>query len=169
MPKKRGNKNFVAIPIEGQTALGALADGTLVAVNVMTGEFTEDFYAISADIDTFVRALTASEGTPSSWGLAHGDYTVAEIDENLELSLLGPGSKIEQEQARRLVRKGSQFKFNNVVNDELIPTKTQRVKLKFVVQSGQHLDIWFKNRSGSVLTTGAIFEWSGTLYGRWIL
>ncbi len=167
--RSRNSKNFAALPVQGSLALSTLADDTVLKNNIHTGLFTEDFYAISADLQVMVRNLTSGEGEPSSWGLNHSDYSSPEVNENLNVSLLGPGNKIEQERSRRLVRDGGQL-IHLTAEDELIPLdRSHRVKLKFVCQSGKALEIWFKNRSGSALTTGAILEWHGKVYGRWIL
>ncbi len=169
MAKHKGKKGFVAIPIEGTLALSTLGDGAVLTSNVHTGEFTEDFYCISADIQVSVRALTAGEGMPSSWGVAHGDYSTTEIQEHLAVALLGPANKIEQERSRRLVRNVNSFE-SDPIDTTLIRSTDgeQRVKVRFMIQDGNHLSIWIKNRSGSALTTGAQLEWSGKLYGRWV-
>ncbi len=168
--KQSRRKNFVALPVTGQVALLTLADNTVVAANLHTGNFTEDFYAISADLEVSVRGLTSGEGPPASWGLSHSDYNVTEIKENLEVSLLGRGSKIEQERTRRLVRNGGQM-FKLVVGDaRMLPNDEaqRRVPLRFMIQEGFALNIWLMNRSASAYTTGAILEWFGTVYGRWV-
>ncbi len=167
--KGRRNRSFVAVPVEGQIALGALADATLIKGNLHTGLFTEDFFAISTDLQVSVRALTAGEGMPSSWGVNHSDYSVTEVDENLEVDLLGRGSKIEQEQARRLVRNGAGFESDPIITTTIRSVDgKQRVPLRFMVQEGFAVEIWFKNRSSAAMTTGGILEWHGTIYGRWV-
>ncbi len=167
--RSRNSKNFVAIPVQGSVALLTLADGIVIKANLHTGVFTQNLYVISADLQVMVRDLTSGEGEPSSWGLSHSDYTNTEIKENQEVNLLGPGNKIEQERSRRLVRDGGQL-IHLTAEDELIPLdRVHRIKVKFVVQEGKALEIWLKNRSGAPLTTGAVFEWHGKVYGRWIL
>ncbi len=170
MPKhsKRNNKGFTALPVTGSVALSTLGDGILIKAPVITGLFTEDFFVISADIQVMVRNLTSGEGEPSSWGLAHSDYTNTEIQEHLDVALLGRGSKQEMERQRRVVRKGGQL-VHLTAEDELIPLdKSHRVKCKFMIQEGFMLNIYLRNRSGAALTTGAIFEWNGVVYGRFI-
>ncbi len=167
--KHKKGKGFVALPVEGSAALGTIGDGAVVAANVHTGEFTEDFFAISADLQVQVRDLASGQGTPSSWGIAHGDYTVAEIQEHLGVSLLGPANKIEQERSRRLVRNVNSFESDPTEVDQIRSTDGEkRVKIRFMIEDGNHLNIWFKNRTGVAFTTGATLEWSGTLYGRWV-
>ncbi len=177
-PRKRKqsrSKNFVAIPIEGSIVIEALASKAVVIDDAFGGNLTEDLYAISADVQGQVIGLTAGEGDPSSIGFAHGDYSVGEIAENKVVVFLGPGSKIEQERARRLIRN-----VGPVLGDSLGAQTTMRLhgrggaglvrtKLKFTIQSGKDLIIFFYNNSGATLTTGASFRYSGTVYGRWLV
>ncbi len=161
-------KGFVALPVQGSLALSTLADQLVLKANVHTGVFSEDFFCISADLQVMVRGLTSGQGEPSSWGVNHSDYTAVEVAEHLAVSLLGRGSKIEQERLRRLVRNGAQM-IHLTAEDELIPLdRSHRVKCKFMIQEGFALEIWIQNRSGAALTTGAILEWNGTIYGRWV-
>lgn len=159
----------MALPVEGQLALGALVDGVIVKANVHTGLFAEDFFAISADLQVSVRDITVGEGFPASWGLNHSDYNVGEVAEHIDVSLLGRGSKIEQERLRRLVRNGGQFEFNSASRIGFIPMgPSRRIPLRFMIQEGFALEIWHRNRSGATMTTGAQLEWHGTVYGRWV-
>ncbi len=164
-----GYKNsFVALPVQGESVVGTPLDNGLIKANIMTGVFTEDFYAISADIQPIVTGLTSGQGEPMSWGISHSDYLVAEVTEHLGVTLLGRGSKIEQERLRRLVRNGGQL-VHLTAEDELVPLdRSHRIKLRFLVQEGFALEIWLQNRSGATLTTGATFRWHGIIYGKWI-
>ncbi len=160
----------MVLPVEGSLALSTLGDGAVLLANVHTGEFTEDFFCIGGDLQVSARALASGQGTPSSWGVAHGDYSVAEVQEHLAVSLLGPANKIEQERSRRLVRNVNSFESDPNEVDQIRSTDGKtRFKARFMIQDGNHLNIWFKNRSGVAFTTGGILEWSGKIYGRWVL
>ena len=141
--RRQTKKNFVAIPIESALSLGTLGDATIIKADIPTGVLTEDLFCISADVQISVNGVTAGELLPSTWRICHSDYDVTEVKKALEIVLLGPGNKIEQERSRRLVRKGGQFK-----NDPLVPSVlqmdgpgTKRLKLRFVVQNGKSLQI----------------------------
>lgn len=162
--------------MQGSKTLLTIADQAVVIEDALGGNLLEDFYAISADITMSVRSLTAGQGDPMTCIFAHGDYTAAEVQEHLEVKLLGPGNKLEQERARRLVRKIGVFHAMQGIDTSVQMnmegkdgSPNPRVKLGFVINSGKTLDIGVQNRSGGALTTGALFEWDGTLYGRWIL
>ncbi len=168
--KRNRSKSFVALPVDGAVGLGTLANNTVIKSNIHTGIFQEDFYAISADMQVDVNGLTPGEGSPMSWGLSHSDYSTTEVEENLAVSLLGRGSKIEQERLKRLVRNGGLMDADGVIaNTRLTEPKGQvRVPLRFMIQEGFALECWIKNRSGSALTTGATFSFAGVIYGRWV-
>ncbi len=172
--KSRNSKGFVALPISGNLALGTLGNVTVIFADVFGAPLTEDFYAISSDIAAQIIELTAGEGDPLMCGFSHGDYSVTEVKEALEVKLLGPGNKIEQERTRRLTRKIGIF-----MADVLSHTTMKlfgrggagliRTKMRFVLQSGKTLNLYVYNNSGATLTTGAIVKFQGTIYGRWIL
>ncbi len=171
--RSRQSKNFVAIPFDSVLPLLAVADQTVVK-GALTGNLLEDLFAISVDMSGTLTGLTSGEGDPIEMGLAHSDYTVTEIKENLDVQYLGPGTKVEQEQARRLVRRVGTSVFSaNVLTSAHIEgrggSRIIRSKLKFLVSSGFSLNFWAKNRSGSTLTTGANLRVAGTIYGRWIV
>ncbi len=172
--RRKRDKNFVAIPITGQVVIGALASTEVISGNVFAANLNEDLFIVSADIRGQMIGLTAGEGDPSDMGVAHGDYSVAEIAEKLNVSLLGPGSKIEQEQSRRLVRYAGTFLQSEAAATVMrlfsrFGSAITRIRIGFTVQSGQNLKVYIHNRSGAVFTTGATFRYSGTLYGKWLL
>ncbi len=162
----RGSKNFVAIPVTAAITLGTLANNTVVKGSLL-GTLLEDLYVISADLIWTIRSLTVGEG-PIEVGVVHSDYTVTEILENLDVTLLGPGTKIEQERSRRLVRRIGMF--NGLGSEEVLNDgQVIRTKMRFTCQDGKDLDAWVRNSSGATLITGAIVQVHGTVYGRWML
>ncbi len=173
--RRSRSRGFVAIPFSGSFVLSTLGSDAVVIGDLFGGNLTEDFYAISMDIDAEILNITAGEGNPSMLGIAHSDYTAAEIAENLNVTLLGPGTKIEQERSRRLVRKGATFHGNELNTHTSMKASgkfgpgPQRMKIKFVIQNGKTLDVFVYNKSGAVYTTGATCKFWGTIYGRWIL
>ncbi len=177
MAKKRGNRNFVVIGVAGTQALGTLANDTVIKNALTSAVLEEDLYVISTDLSVTVTGLTAGEGHPMTTGVSHSDYTVAQVLENLDNEMLGPGNKIEQEQSRRSVRKmgvmhsegGLSGSATDLVAIGRDGSRIIRQKCKFLVSSGKALDIFMWNRSGAALTTGAIMRWSGNIYGRWLI
>ncbi len=167
--KGRGRKRrpLVAIPFQMQFSLAALADNIVVSDFMLPSAFTEDFFCVSVYATYNIRGHTAGEG-PITVGYAHGDYTVTEIAEANDVTLTGPGLKIEQEHARRLVRKVGSFR-GLETNEELNHGDQIRTGFKFTIEDGKKVEIWAQNRSGATLTTGTVVEVEGIAYGRWLL
>ncbi len=172
----RKGKGFVAIPVDATITIGAVGSKAVAIADLMGGNLTEDLFAISADLQAQVLGLTAGEGDPGMLVLAHGDYTAAEVAEALVVKLLGPGSKIEQERVRRLVRKVGSF-YGQAGNETFTTMFLRgnkgdgivRTALKFIINSGKTLDVGYYNNSGATLTTGATVRITGTVYGRWLI
>ncbi len=156
---------IVAIPIFGQVDSATSAADAVVKVSALTN-FTSDFFAVAVDMNFTARDGTVGEG-PIQVGVAHGDYTVAEIQEQLQAELNDPGNKILAEQSRRLVRKAGMFPM--IAADEVMNNGRKfRIKLRFRISNGHTLAVWARNRSGAQLTNGPFVQFDGTIYGRWI-
>ncbi len=161
--KSRSKKNFVAIPINGEVALGTLADNTVIDAAIVT--LGEDFYAISADLYLSKVNHTPGEG-PLLVGLNHGDLSVTEIKEKLVANVQDPDDIIANEQSRRPVRAAGQFP--GIAADEVLRNgEPVRTRLKFSIGDAHTLNIFAFNRSAGPLTTGTIIKVTGTLFGRW--
>ncbi len=175
--KRNRNKNFVAIEVAGALALSTLADDAFISVGCQAN-FTEDFFAISADFSASINSLTAGQGDPSTLAVAHSDYSDAEVREALDIgSLTGPGDQIQMERGRRKVRKVATFQQEGNQDDTFTAMRAigpngsirTRVKLRFLISDPFTLKIGVWNRSGSQLTTGGVLEFDGTIYGRWAI
>ncbi len=157
-------KNFVAIPFSKSLPLGTLADETVIKTSLLNA-FGEDIFIMSIDCTFALREFSVNEA-PLFFGYAHGDLTVAEILEAINAEVTDPDDIIANEFARRPVRKVGGF-----VGDEVEPIyndgKKVRQRIKFSVGDGHTIDVWVKNQSGAILTTGAILELDGVIFGRW--
>lgn len=173
MPAKHPRKgrkrdpNFVVIPFNQSQPLLTLDDNTALIANILGGVFTDDFYPVSMDGLWSIRDLTSGEA-PIQMGVAHGDLSAAEIVAALDVSLLGKASIIETELASRPVRRVGQI--STTAETRFNDGKQLRTKIRFrkSLGVGSFLGFWAVNRSGATLTTGAIQEVSGNLYGRWV-
>jgi len=167
MKKKRSGKNrknFVAIPFSNALALATLTDETVIK-NDIIGTLGEGLYIISVDINVVIRDLTAGE-TPLFFGVAHNDLTVAEILEAINAEVTDFDDIVARERARRPVRKIGAFAgalADPIFNDG----RKYRQTVKFMIGEGNTLAFFLKNQSGATLTTGAIIEYDGTIFGRW--
>ncbi len=144
--------------------LGALADNTVVIVDVSGSDFDREMFLLSAKITSSLRNLTAGEG-PIHVGFAHSDYTAAEINEWFNANNFLSADKVEQEQGRRLCRDIGVF--NGLSTEEsLADGRPMSTKLRFLAQEGANLTYWARNSSGATLTTGGIIEFNGKIFAK---
>ncbi len=164
---RKNRKNFTAIPFSTFITLSTLAANTVLSADLLGSALAEDLFVISVDGLWTVRGLTAGE-VPLGVGLAHGDYSVTEILENLEIEVISPDSMIEMEKAKRKVRRVGTFAEGGVTDMSLNDGKPIRSIMKFTVGNSQNISVWVRNNSGSALTTGATLQLNGTIFGRWL-
>ena len=170
--KRRGNRrkrgsNFVAIPFRIGVTMLSLGNNLVVKSSAFT--MGEDLFVISVDLACHIRQLTAGEGDPCEVGICHGDLSITEVSEALEAELTDPDDIIQKERSRRPVRRAGYCV--RVGSDDtalaLSVGQQLRVPAKFSVGDGHALEFWVANRSGNALTSGAIADFVGTIYGRW--
>ncbi len=169
--RRRSNANFVALPYRALVALGTLGSVTAITNGLNGNNFTEDFQCISVDGTWTVDNWTnVTADGPLTVGYANSDYSVTEIKEALEVNLLGPANMIERERASRRVRAvgtfsegvGGQVRFMQLNNGMPI-----RTKLNWLISSGKEINLFAFNEGSGALTTGAIVNVNGKMYGRW--
>ena len=158
-------KNFVAIPYRGSVTLSTLAANTVVDAALFDTVLGEDLFCISTDLECQLQGFTAAEG-PLEFGMAHSDYSEGEVEEALSVSFFNPDNKIEQERARRAVRRIGAFP--GLTTNEVFRDGTKyRQTLKFSVGNGFTVNLFVANRGPGTLTTGASVKFQGTMFGRW--
>ena len=154
----------MVIPYSIEKALAGLNDETSVLQTLIT--CGEDLFVISIDGMWTLREATAREG-PIEVGFCHGDLSATEVTESLNAEQQDPDDIIQNERARRPVRRAGQFRVFDT--EEMLPTHGDmlRTGCKFSVGDGHTVNCFIANRSGGSLTTGAIVEVNGNIYGRW--
>ncbi len=162
---KRGRKNrggFRVLPFSVSAAAGALANGDLASTAI--GSIVDDRMWLMSLAGTFAaRDFTAGEG-PIVCGVAHSDYSAAEIEECLEAQAAWDQSDlVAREQAKRKVRTIGTFA-NVLTSETLNDGKEMKIKLGWMAEVGMTLQFWTWNKSGAVLTTGGIFQADGRVY-----
>ncbi len=157
-------KGFRRLPIDKTLTAGTPAAAAVVKAD-MNSVVDSDFYCISTDLIWGKSGGTPGEG-PFTVGLAHGDYTSAEIEEHLEaIASWDSGDKVEQERRRRKVRTVGVFP--NSSEDEVLNNGMLiKTKMGFVLEIGETLALWIWNRSAGTLTTGVLVVVDGGLNGR---
>lgn len=165
MPRRRKRSGVIPLKVSGQLALGTLANNSLVSVT-LPSTVTSDTYMVSADLTWSLRDAAANQ-KPIQFGLAHSDYTDAEIEECIEATGSWDQSDlVAQEQARRKVRHVGAFQVDAETDSTFNDGRPKRSKIRFVVQNGKTLKIWGYNDSGAALTTGSYIEYSGTIWAK---
>ncbi len=169
MAKRRSKRrwspgNFINRVVSSLQLL-TTASNTLVG-GALTNVSDNEYRAISLKMTWALSDFTAGEG-PITVGVAHGDYTDAEIEEWFESTQsMTRADKIEQEQGSRLCRQVGTFPGilgNEVLNDG----KPITTRMNWAIPSGIALKMWAFNSGPGTLTTSAEVNATGQLFGRW--
>ncbi len=162
MARKKNRRPLRVLPFSVSAAAGALANGDVVSTAI-SDTVDEKMWLASMDAIHAARDFTAGEG-PIVVGVAHSDYSAAEIEECLEAQASWDASDlVAREQARRKVRTIGTFP--NVASGEVLNDgKEIRTKLGWIAEAGMTLQFWTWNKSGAALTTGGIAEHDGRVY-----
>ncbi len=157
---------FQPISISKSTALATLASETGLVTSLTTDAASEGYWTVSTDLNISWDNPTAGEGSIAVY-LAHNDWSLAEIEEYIELATgFDRGDKKAQEiQSRgRSIRKvGSLTAEQNNLNDG----KPTRTKFRQYIDEGNTLQLCFYNEGPSALTTGSEISVSGVMFGNW--
>ncbi len=129
-----------------------------VALGQIFGSVVFDRTFVSSVVATWnLRDLTVAEG-PIICGLAHSDYSSAEIEGWLEnLGGWNEGNLVSQEVAKRKIKiVGTMHSVVTTFEINLNEGQEIHTKLNWVLMEGQSVQQWAFNRGGANLTTGAI-------------
>lgn len=161
---KKNARGFATGNISDNWVLGTLGDNVAVKSSGF-GQSSRHMTVISLDVGFTLKGLTPGEG-PIDFGVAHSDYTVGEIIENLSSNAgWDSGNLIEMEQSRRMVRLLGSFE-GQQANEDWNDGKFKRVRLRWPVSAGAEIVAFAINRSDAALTTGAEMEAKGKGYIR---
>lgn len=164
---RRGSFGLRRVRLNSSSGVGALAALDVVTAAI-TGAAADTYRLISirAAFSWVDKQALIDDGC--TFGYSHSDYSAAEVEECLEATTaIDLGDKIAQEQANRLVREvgtmtgdteaiGGGITFNNGV-----PVKT---RLNWRMSIGDTLNIWVRNASGVVWTTGSAITVAGEFW-----
>ncbi len=165
-PTKRRKFNLRRVRVSKAAAVGALAAADLIAVT-LSGPYTNMTRIVSAKLMFSWIDKTLADGG-MEFGLAHGDYSAAEIEECLEASTSPDiGDKIAQERANRMVRSlGTISGAQSVDLGEAAfnDGRPIHVKLNWLIPDDENLIVWMKNSSGTIYATGSSLSVLGDLW-----
>ncbi len=167
-PKRRSRRfrRYLRGKINLALALGTLGSDDVIAQVV--GETVKERTWISSVKSTWVLAdLTLGEG-PITVGIAHGDYTAAEIEEFLEnAGSWNEGDLVNQEISKRKIRIVGSFSGSEgsptgpTFAESLFEGMPITTKCGWILNAGETLDVWAFNKSGGSLTTGGLVRLEG--------
>lgn len=171
MARKRRARRFNLRPIRvnSSLAIGALASADVIS-GAVTNNATNPLRVISAHLAYSIADIGAVVDDAFAFGLAHGDYTAAEIEECLESGgSMDMGDKIALEQSSRLVREvgmisGPSDPSGGAGGIPFADGRVIRTKLNWMLSIGEALQVWVRNNSGNVYTTGSTLAVSGKLW-----
>ncbi len=163
--KRRWNPNNFISRIRSNMQLGTLASSTLIAA-ATTVVSDNEYRVFSYKATWSLSDFTAGEG-PINVGIAHGDYTSAEIEEWYESqNTMTRGNLVASEQGKRMCRQVGTFA-GIAANETLNDGKPIRTKLNWAVPDGSTLAIWAYNAGNGTLTTSAELNTSGQIFAKW--
>ncbi len=122
---------------------------------------------MSVNLSYKLNDLGATSDDGQEFGLAHGDYSLVEIEACIESNTsIDLGNLVAQEAANRLVRTigqmtgapgtGAGLSFND--------GRPKKTKLNWALSIGDDLQIWVRNGSPTDWTTGAFISVIGDMW-----
>ncbi len=142
---QRGTVDIILTP-------GALAAKAVASQTVANSVETETWMS-SVDLAWAYDGLVVDEG-PISFGVAHSDYTAAEIESYIENSgSWDSGDLITAEIGRRKVRQVGTIALRSVSGD-VNDGKSIRTKCGWLLLEDDTLQTWVYNHGAGALTTG---------------
>ncbi len=162
MAKRRARRRRTKILkgiVDENMSLGTLANTTLIAA-AFDESVNERSFLISMEATWHMQDISTSGG-PVTVGVAHADYSAAEIEQWIEnTGSWNEGNLVQQEISMRKIRQVGVFAMNDSdesLNDGLLI----KTPLRWIVNQGQGLSLWAYNDSGAALTTGNVVTVDG--------
>ncbi len=167
--RRRGGKrryNLRKVRINSAPAIGALDVGDVVSVSIIN--VAADTYRLISFKAAFTWANKATQDDSLTFGLAHSDYSAAEVEEALEaVTSIDLGDKVAQERANRLVREigviGGKSD-TSAGGADFNDGRQVKVRLNWLMSIGDQLNLWMRNASGVIYTTGGTVTVSGAIW-----
>ncbi len=147
-------RGYIKGNINEVLSLGTLAANTLVGADF--DEVTQGKMLVSSIVATYSLDLITLGQGPIAFGIAHSDYSDGEIQAVFDATQSWqPGSKTEQEIAKRLVRQIGVFVSDGEAGGDVQfnDGRPMKTKLNWLLQTGDTLKLWAFNTSASALST----------------
>ncbi len=154
---KRKYRRYIRGAIDKRMALGTLGADTVIGAN-FDGSVNERTF-----VSSIVAAWTMDEFTPASddgpiiVGIAHSDYSDAEIEAWIENAAgsWNEGDLVAQEVGKRKIRRVGVFNDPASANQNvaLIEGRMLKTKCNWILLQGQTVKLWAYNAGSSALAT----------------
>ncbi len=164
--RRRRAFNLRKVRVAAALTIGNLAANDVISA-VLTVGATDPYRLMSVNFTYNIINLGSGNDDGQEFGLAHSDYTAAEIEECLESqTAIDRGDKIALEQSNRLVRTIGTFVGTPVANAgrSFNDGRMMKTKLNWYMATGDQLALWVRNGSGTVYTTGAGLSVIGNIW-----
>ncbi len=156
---------------QNQLLPAALSGNNLIGDAIPTADTVlgENYRLQAMDLLIAWKAFTAGEG-PIMIGIAHADYSDAEIEEWLEVvGQYTPDDLVAAETRRRLIRQIAVIDLDDATGHINDGQPVRVSKLGWMLNSGTvGVRIWAYNSGGGALTTGGQIHHTADWYGRWV-
>ncbi len=156
--RRRSMGRYIRGTVDEELDLGTLAART--AISAIFDNVVNERTLVSSLVATWSLAdwTVATGDGPVLVGVAHSDYTSAEIEEYLEQTQSwNEGNMIAQEINTRKIRRVGQFEspIGGVAADSVVLNdgRAIKVKLNWIILQGQSLQVWAYNMGGSAFAT----------------
>ncbi len=165
-PRRRRRFSLRRVRIAAFVTVGALASLDVTSGSI-TNAVSDPIRVITADLSISIADLGATIDDGQEIGLSHSDYSAAEIEECLEAAgAIDRGDKIANERANRLVRSLGQVTETASAGAGLDWNGGQpkKIRLNWLLNTGDSITLWIRNGSGVVWTTGATVVVIGSIW-----
>ncbi len=154
--RKRTMGRYLRGNIDLNYALGTLAPADVLVQAVQ--DAVEERSLVSSIVCTYsLNSFTVTDNVgPLIQGVAHSDYTDAEIEEWIELSTgWAEGDKVSREINGRLIRRIGTFDVTgpDLSSNALADGRMIKTKLNWILTTGQNLKFWTYNTGTVALGT----------------
>ncbi len=148
-------RRYIRGSVDENKLLGTL--GTKVLISDTWDEVVDEKTLISSIVAAWTLDNLTSPQGPILFGVAHSDYSDAEIEEYIEnTGSWNEGNKVSQEISKRQVRVIGTFvgtQLAGAADVEINDGKPVKTKLNWVLTTGDTLKMWAYNLSASPLAT----------------
>ncbi len=161
---RRKFRRYIPGRIDFELALSTLAGNTALSSNE-TNVLTESAFLTSVKCSWALQGMTAvAADGPIVCGVAHSDYTTAEIEEWIEEGASwDQGDKISEEITRRKIRQVGVFETRGAGTDSVSLNDGRMIttKCRWGLVTGDTVKFWAYNSGAGALTAGAVLHVNG--------